>query len=256
MLRPLTLTAALSSFACASASPGTPPVAPAPRDPEAVEKVAVEAAIARSLPELRPCYRRELALDPKFERHVGIQVFVGSDGRPDDLSLMDAIDPKAERSSEAPVHSLQDNQEMARCLWREIATWRLPATAWHGEVGVETPPLFAVEFNPTAGERPAAVELQKKAVPKIVLSSKDRLKACYDALLDRRDPDVPRLKVNALFVVVDRRLREVRLEGGEAGDAPFKECLLDVLRKLDFSAVPGPETFDAHFPFIFEPTDE
>jgi hypothetical protein len=66
----------------------------------------------------------------------------------------------------------------------------------------------------------------------------------------------PRLEVTALFDIADRRLRDVTLEGGRDGDASFKECLLGVLRRLDFSGVPGPPTFTASSPFKFQPTAE
>ena len=232
-----------------------PPSAGAPgsdaTDTSHVEWTALQHLVAARLGRLRPCYQRELALDPALESKMAIEIFVTLAGKVVDMTLMDAY-----QADEPQRPTTRLNDAMARCLGAEVMTWVFPATTVAGKVQLVKPPAFIASFSAQPIDKSQEMHVYrdtKEKVRHLIRARDPAYKTCYDAYLDRGGAG------GDLRVRVEIRIRnDGTVEAASVLDplaleAPFRDCMVGVLRTLAFGKLDGDGIMIVEYPFVFAP---
>jgi hypothetical protein len=223
-------------------------------DAAAVEWTALNHFVAAGIDRMRPCYRRELASDQALERKMAIAIYVTPTGKVADMTLMDAYE-----TGEPERKSTLLNDTIARCLGQEVMGWMFPPTTWEGQVQLVHPPIFIAYFSakPTDKQlRSEAHEKRKEAVRQVIRARNPEYKACYDAYLERGGPTDRDIRVRTSI--------RIRNEGSveavtvldldpPAVEMRFRDCILDVVRTLQFGKLEGEGIMIVEYPFVFTP---
>lgn len=238
-----------------SVTPGSavPVSVPVAADPRAVEEAALRRLAVAGLERLRPCYGRELGLDPALESKMAIQLFVTTDGKVADMHLLDAEteDPKL------PPTATLLSDAMARCLGVEVMTWTFPPTTWIGQVVLFQPPLFVASFStkpidPTKTDQGFAD--QKEKIRQVIRGGNLAYKACYESYLDRGGPTNQPTRIKArIRIQNDGAVAHASVFDATTVEPRLADCLIGALQKLAFGKLRGDGIMIVEYPLLFEP---
>jgi hypothetical protein len=261
MRRPLVALLVLAS--CAGPGASQPPsqlataplAAGAPRsdaaDPSNVEWTALQRLVAARLGRLRPCYQRELALDPALESKMAIEIFVTPAGKVADMTLMDAYQAD---EPQRPTTILSD--AMARCLGVEVMTWVFPATTLEGKVQLVKPPAFIASFSAHPIDKSQEMHVYrdtKEKVRQLIRAGDPAYRTCYEAYLDRGGAGGPFRVKAQIRIRNDGTVEAASVLDPPVLEAPFRDCMVGMLRKLAFGKLEGDGIMIVEYPFVFEP---
>jgi hypothetical protein len=221
--------ACLGLLACAS----SPPPAPSPpaSTPTAsysknLERSALERNVETSLPHLRACYPREGAPDLDVERHMALVLYVMPSGTVEDVGVVNA------REAADPDRPSRLTNAIASCVRAEVMRWQFPATSWHGDLYVNQPPLFFVNFSP----KPAAVHPtpDQQAVGAVMRRHLLDFKNCFRDYT-RRTPFATSQDVSVRFVILPSgTISEAAIAEPAQVDPELAGCLLGAMRTMQF----------------------
>ncbi len=234
-------------LACASAPPPAPgATAPGPTASysKQLERAALERNVENGLPRMRLCYERERALDPEIERHMALCLYVMPSGKVEDVSVVnveDAADP--DRPSRL-------TNAITRCVRVEVIRWQFPATAWHGDVRLNQPPIFVVTFSPKPSPVPRwGSKPEDLAIAAVIRGHVDEVEPCFHDYAVGT-PGAGDLDVGVRFVILPSgAVSEATIAQPARLDAQLAGCLLGVIRAMKFETAEKDRPKTITFPF-------
>ncbi|HYD41212.1 MAG TPA: AgmX/PglI C-terminal domain-containing protein [Anaeromyxobacter sp.] len=120
---------------------GAAPAQPAPLG--SIDKDAIRAVIQEHAPEMRSCWEKRLAADPRLHGKVAIRWVIEPDG-------------STSHAMPAPEATTLHDAELHACMTARIATWRFPRPKGGGVAVITYPWIFRTHDGAAAVQEPPA----------------------------------------------------------------------------------------------------
>ncbi len=198
-----------------------------------IDKEVLRAAIHEHAPEMRSCYEKRLAADPRLQGKVAIKWVIQPDGSATDAMV-------------APDFTTLNDAEVHACMTARIATWRFPRPKGGGVAIITYPWVFRALAEGAAAPREPA-----PAVLEAVGAQRATVNRCYEQRLAVH-PELEGRVLVGFTLQPGGRFADVAVvpSGTTLQDAELHRCITDSMATWSHP-FGNDEPARAQLPFVF-----